>query len=68
MKNTTIAMIIVSLGLTSLAASDKVKEVISCKNLPSKAWERDKYLINLDDNVIVSCGKHSYIAKTDKWK
>ena len=54
----------------SLSASDLIKtdkEVLHCSSIPSKVWERDKWLANLNDNVIITCDEYLYSAKKKSW-
>ena len=59
---------------TSLSANDINKdllkidnEILHCSLIPEKIWERDKWLANLNDNVIITCDNYLYSVRNKSW-
>jgi len=42
-------------------------EILHCSLIPQKIWERDKWLVNLNDNVIITCDNYLYSVKNKSW-
>ena len=70
MKKIVLAASIALMSLTSLNAFSLTKinnEIVSCSQMPQEEWKRDKWMINLNDNVIVDCNHYVYSAKYKSW-
>lgn len=66
-----LSLVVVSLSANSeIIGNDLIKidnEILPCSAMPSKKEEQRKYIVNLKENIIISCNDYIYSAKNQSW-
>jgi len=66
-KISLMSLALIALTVSAEARLIKIDNEVYCSAIPKAEHKRDKFIANLPDNALISCGMYVYSVKNKSW-